>query len=82
MKFVRHPTNNHTYGAPENWDHSKATCDALPVTVGNDPAFGVNIKSFWKPTEEELELLNAGRTVCLTIVGSGMPPVALSVDDL
>lgn len=35
--------------------------------------------SFWKPNREELHLLLEGGSVELTVMGAGMPPVALSV---
>jgi hypothetical protein len=33
MQFTQHPTTNKLLGAPENWDHGKGPCEALPVTV-------------------------------------------------
>lgn len=38
------------------------------------------IRSFWKPDALELAALNAGNSVVLTILGSGMPPVCLGVE--
>lgn len=79
LKFINHPSNNHLFGAPLDWDHDKAPCDTLPVTVAIDEELGPTIRSYWRPTEAELAELNAGGSLCLTIVGNGMPPVALFV---
>lgn len=36
--------------------------------------------SHWEPTPDELEKLNQGKKVSLTILGSGHPPVMLGVE--
>ena len=38
------------------------------------------VKSYWRPTPEELAALNAGGLVALSVVGTTMPPVALEVE--
>jgi hypothetical protein len=39
------------------------------------------MQSTWEPTPNELENLNKGARVILTIVGTGHPPVMLDVSD-
>lgn len=79
MKAVSHESNNRVFGAPKGWDHHSAPCDNLPVT--DDTLSGhVCVTSYWQPTLEELAILNGGGLVRLWIIGTGMPPVALSVE--
>lgn len=66
----------HRLAAPKGWDtanHGK--CIDLSVRAEPDGVFA----SAWEPTPDELELLNAGGSVVLRVVG-GQPPVALSVE--
>jgi len=79
MQRVQHPSNNGVLGAPEGWDQSSLPVNALPITrteVNGVPA----VASFWKPSAEELERLNAGGSVSLWVIGGTMPPVALEVE--
>lgn len=72
-------------GAPSNWNEAEdGPCDILMVkadryeTATGGIAFK-SCESAWKPTPEELELLNAGGYVVLHVVGR-QPPVALWVE--
>lgn len=67
-------------GAPAGWDHTKGSCGALSIkdtAVAGQPA----IESVWYPTHEELQWLNAGQPVRLTVVGYVHPPVSVGVGD-
>jgi len=74
MNPIEHISNNHVFKAPEGMKE----CDDLSVTVGNWSGYPC-IVSHWKPSPEELKLLNEGKPVQLTIVGRSMPPVSLMV---
>lgn len=77
----QHPSNNHVFGAPGGWDQDKLPCSALPVTLGpTDEGGWAGIMSYWKPTDEELAVLNAGGLVKLTVLGRQHPVVSLGVD--
>lgn len=78
MNKHQHTSNNDVLGAPKGWDQTALPCDALPITrVTYD---GIDaVVSYWKPTAEELAVLNAGGSVELSVIGSTMPPVALMV---
>lgn len=76
MNYVKHPTNNFTYTSPPDM---RDRCGDLSVTrteLNGDPC----IKSYWKPSEEDIANILAGGHVCLHIIGRGMPPVMLSVE--
>jgi hypothetical protein len=68
---------NHTHvlGAPKDWDEAKdGKCARLWVRVVEGAW-----QSAWEPTPAELEMLNAGGSVVLSVIG-GQPPVALHVE--
>lgn len=53
-------------------------CGDLPamVEIGEDPNGGSVITSVWKPSEEDLKVLNEGGCVCLSLYGC-QPPVGM-----
>lgn len=67
MKPVKFEGMNVTYVAPG--------CLDLP-TRAEEIDGKLEVTSCWKPTPEELEVLNAGGCICLRVRG-GQPPVAL-----
>lgn len=75
------PTKNatHIFGKPKNWDEIRdGQCRALSVRreVVNGRAEFV---STWKPSLEEIQVLQDGGTILLTVCGV-QPPVALHVE--
>ena len=79
MKPFQHKSNNHVFRAPTGWDHEQNPCSALPVTLTEWAGLPA-VVSFWKPTPDELAILNAGGSVALFITGITMPPVGLAVE--
>jgi hypothetical protein len=64
---------------PENATEAGLKCDSLRVAVGKfEPGFPF-IQSFWKPTPEELALLNANGYVTLFVISNQTPPVYIGV---
>jgi len=54
----------------------------LPLPVRTELIDNVpQIVSAWEPSEEEIEKIVAGEPVMLTVLGTGQPPVILSVGD-
>lgn len=68
-------------GAPPGWrPETSGDCCGLPIRDemnGDVPC----MVSAWEPTQAELSALNAGAKVHLRVVGSGHPPVFVSVGD-
>lgn len=60
--------------APEDWDEDDGPCN--PLAVFHDKENNAYL-SCWKPSQAELEILNAGGVVALVIRGSVHPPVSL-----
>lgn len=52
-------------------------CEDLPAYKGDG-----FIATFWKPTTEELVMLQAGMPIKLSFVGDSLPPVSLEVDTM
>lgn len=71
----QHKSNNHVLGAPPGVPIEE--CEALPITVTNYSCGHVGLKSFWKPTDEELEVLLQGGFVTLEVLTDNHPPVIL-----
>lgn len=78
MNKLQHPSNNRVLGAPKGWDQKELPCAALAVTdilVNGQQA----IASFWQPDAEELAHIAAGAPIMLSVLGTSMPPVLLTV---
>ena len=74
MNPVQFPQANDSFGAPSGMEEEVA---ALPVFKGIINGMPGNM-SAWKPSPEELEALNNGGLVYLTIYGVGHPVVSIS----
>lgn len=72
MEPVKFNGMNTTYVAPG--------CMDLPTMVTKKDE-GIEVTSCWKPSAEDLDILNAGGCVCLCVRG-GQPPVALWAQDV
>ncbi|RFP19180.1 hypothetical protein [Duganella sp. BJB475] len=79
MNKHQHHTNNAVLGAPAGWNQAEVPCSALPITRTECEGMPA-VVSYWKPTAEELAMLNAGGSVALWVCGDSMPPVSLQVD--
>jgi hypothetical protein len=68
------------FGAPEGWsEETHIPCETLAVCDLTDDFGHPVMVSSWKPTSEELALLNNGAEIHLNIWGIAHPPVALMV---
>ncbi len=76
MEFFKHPLCNHAFTAPPGTEDD---CDTLPVVVWADPTFGPASTSFWRPSAEDLAMLNAGGSIGLSIFATGHPVVSMGV---
>lgn len=88
MKIVVPAHFDHVFNAPSNWVPSRdGECVALPVQrvlIADELLGGPRMfaqRSFWRPSTEELEILNAGGVVGLDVLtaapGGGHPVVRL-----
>lgn len=78
MKPVDFEGSNITFTKPQGWTDEQ--CGSLRAYTGKDEATGSPlIRVAFKPEPEELAALNAGQSVMLDILSSGMPPIAVYV---
>lgn len=77
MHKMQHPKNNAVLGAPPGVPFGQV--EALPVTRVQYSDGTTGILSYWRPTPQELALLNRGAGVRLSVLGTIHPPVSLGV---
>lgn len=80
MEPINFKEANTTFTKPEGF--SKEECGSLPTFNGKDGAGHDVMVSAWSPTTEEIHRMIAGKPVYLVIVGTVMPPVSITVDDI
>ena len=77
MTPIYHKSNNMVLGPPKGMEDS---CQKLSATMLTNEGDGqVTITTFWKPSPEELALLNSNGSIALWVWGRGHPPVWLDV---
>jgi hypothetical protein len=75
IRCIGAPGRNARFMSPKRWnDTERQTCASLTVRVD-----GEYFSSAWKPSMEQLETLNAGGSIVLTVLGSH-PAVSLGVE--
>ena len=78
MKAVEFDQANHLLKAPDGWTEEE--CYALPVCHARVDLNGKQLNSFtsaWKPSEEEIADIVAGKPIYLTVLSNGHPPVSI-----
>ena len=80
MKPIEFEGANKAYISPKNWDdEAHGKCGDLYTFEGETNGLNV-ILSAWQPTEEDIARIVAGSPIYLQVVGTVMPPVALTMD--
>ena len=80
MRAIRFEGQTNKFGAPVGVEETD--CFDLAVKVSDDQVddgMGLCFRSYWKPTQEELDALTNGASIELNIRGRSQPPVMLSV---
>lgn len=81
MKAVEFEGQTNILGPPRDWNKERdGLCGALPIRAEIDDRGMPLMSSFWRPSKEDLIMLNNGAHVCLRIVGNSHPPVAVYVE--
>lgn len=82
MQSVATSESNVRLISPEGWDQAKLGVTDLYATKV-EMADGVpGFRSFWKPSQEDLDILNGGGVVQLCILGDNHPPVSVDVAEV
>lgn len=84
MLAVSFDQANFTFGKPA--DMTDEQCSSLHVWKGEAPMDDQGtlipvIISKWQPSKEDIEAINRGEGIYLSITGSGMPPVSLFTEN-
>ena len=77
MKPIQHNSNNFVFEPPHGMSPEQCVPLACTLIQYEDGARG--IMSFWKPTAEELMMLQNGQHVIVTVMGTQMPPINVEV---
>lgn len=78
MRATQHRSNNRVLGAPAGISQDELRCSAIAITDCTHAGVRA-VASFWRPSSEELAMLNAGALVALIVPGSTMMPAAIEV---
>lgn len=79
MEILNTKHTNANLGAPADWDEEKhGKCLTLPCLRNDDTN---TFSSFWRPSKEDLAILNEGGCLMLTVVSSSHPPVGVFAVD-
>lgn len=79
MIAIDFPESNHTFNKPVSMDDSE--CLPLRVFVGKDLNNNSYINSVWQPSYEDIQAINSGRPIVLSILGVSQPTVSLFTCD-
>lgn len=83
MQSVLTEETNTTLGPPPDWDQENMPMTTLHATRVNFTKDGYEpipgFMSYWAPTPEELEVLNKGGLIELSVLGKNHPPVQVGV---
>lgn len=73
----------HCLGKPVDWDEAKqGKCYDLWIRVVAEPGGAMNrCESAWEPTPDEIEILKAGGSIIVSVVG-GQPPIWVSAEPM
>lgn len=63
----------HNPGAPKGWTEANGSCGTLPIIYRKDAHGNPESVSAWKPTADELRMLNEGGFVLLSVIGWQVP---------
>lgn len=74
MRPIDFPESNIVFNKPDNMTDDE--CLPLPAYRGDN-----FINTLWMPNKEDIEAINAGRGIVLSIFGKSMPPVSLHTSD-
>jgi hypothetical protein len=78
MNPAQHVTNTGALGRPVGTTHDEVV--GLPITRITYEGGMQAVRSFWRPTPEEIAAISAGALVSLDIWGNTHAPVLLAVD--
>lgn len=79
MNPTQHRTSTRVLGAPLGWNQAELPCGALAIRRGVEGTMKT-VTAHFRPSAEELALLNAGGVVSVTVLAVSVPPMRLEVE--
>jgi hypothetical protein len=76
MEILKHSSCNDELGVSDQ--QAEEGVVPLPITRGYSDGYKI-VQSFWKPSKEELDALNAGHPVLLEVYGHTHAPLRVMV---
>ncbi|MFB5946099.1 hypothetical protein [Albibacterium profundi] len=80
MRPIDFQGSNAVYTKPKEMSDE----ECLPVSafeVKDKEGRVIQVNTVWQPNKEDIEAINAGRPIILSVAGGGMPPVVLFTCD-
>lgn len=77
MKGVEFKDQTRVLGKPEKMSDNE--CSSLPVKDTENAGYP-SLESVWELSDEELAMVNKSKRIRLGILGKGMPPVYIAVE--
>lgn len=74
MRPIDFPEANAHFGKPDSMTDEE--CMPISAHVGNG-----FINTVWQPSKEDIEAINAGRPIIVSVAGSSLPPMGLFTCD-
>ena len=78
MLPITFPEQNFTFTKPAGWTDEQ--CSDLSVYKGEYADGTPAIISYWKPSKEDLDILNNGGGIYVNILSINMPPISLDTE--
>lgn len=79
MRPIDFPESNITFNKPTTMDD--AECLPISAYLGVDDRGFKYINTIWQPSYEDIEAINAGRAIVVSVIGNVLPPLSLFTCD-
>ena len=79
MRSIHFPEANVIFEKPTTMDDSE--CLPISVYAGHDENGNPYINTLWQPSKEDIDAINAGRPIVVTVLGNTLPPMSLFICD-
>lgn len=75
MRHIHFKEANKFFTKPA--DMADEECSSISAHLGSDHLGRPYINTVWMPNKEDIDAINAGRGIIVTIYGPGLPPMSL-----
>jgi hypothetical protein len=75
MRPIEFEGYNATFTKPDSMTDDE--CMPIHAYLGNDQHGRPFVNTVWQPNKEDIEAINAGRPIVLSVFSEGLPPVGL-----